>query len=161
MNSVKKILSLTVSILMLSLIFVGCSSDKKTKTEYPFFGNYIVSEVVYSMVNNQGEVSNSYELSDEKFIIYSADKTIGDEITDPEYIEQTVSDEKIVIDYEEIDISQYSSKKLYNITDPQSNESHYRIYLLDDDIWFSAYDYDEARQQDQIMYIYKLREYNK
>lgn len=158
MNKIKRFLSLTICLVIGLMLLTGCKGkDSESKAEYSFFGNYIAQNVVYSITPMQGTANSSYEISGEKFVIYSADKTSTVDIAEPSYKEKVINDGSIKMEYDEVDISKYKTKKSYDITDPKDGSSNYRIYVLDDEIWFSAYDYNDMKEQEEIMYIYSLK----
>lgn len=155
MNKMKNLSALLIVFVTVISLFTGCKS--KPSQDYAFFGKYSANSIVYTMATNPGTVNSSYDISAEKFVIYSSDKKVSVEIENPEYIESSIEGTAIEIEYGEIDISEFTSKKQYDIKDPEEDSSNYRVYILDDDLWFAAYDYNEAKEREEIMYIYSLK----
>lgn len=159
MNKMKKISALLIVSVMIITLFAGCKS-KSANQNYSFFGKHTTNNIIYSMVNNPGEINSSYDFSAEKFVIYSSDKQVSVEIAEPEYVEKNIEGTTIEIEFGEIDISVFKSRKQYDIKDPKDDTSNYRVYVLDEDIWFAAYDYNEVKEREEIMYIYALKANN-
>ena len=130
-----------------------------------FYGTYVLDDIVY--LSSLSSVSYDYIKShDTKFIlnknyfkVESSDNTL--EINNATYKKEKMSKDLVNrfnrAVFNSISLSKFDVKYQYTIYDSNDEPVNFRIYLLDNTIWLSAY-HNKAENEYELMNIYKLKD---
>lgn len=167
----KKPARFTVVISLIAVMIAGAGLMANPMDIRSTYANRLIPEQTYSpyslvYLNPRYSVSgdkfledsktNEYQLYEDVFGITSDSGNI--EIKNPEYKEEQLGDEIIVMDgLSSLDISGYYKKQGFRVLTSEGSDSGYFIYKLDQEIWISHWGrYGENKDVGWCDYIFKV-----